>query len=59
MTETPLDRAAMLADAPDAGDAERAHYYEVFAAAEFFLAIEPETLESKMRRNRFSFRWKR
>lgn len=46
MTETPLDRAAMLADAPDAGDAERAHYYEVFAAAEFFLAIEPETLES-------------
>ncbi|WP_340110410.1 SseB family protein [Pikeienuella sp. HZG-20] len=45
MIETPLDRAWAAAEAPGAGDAEMAHYYEVFAAAEFFLAIDAESFE--------------
>lgn len=46
MSMTLLDEAWAQASAPGAGDAEMARYYEVFAAAELFLAIEPETLES-------------
>ncbi|MFV0475877.1 MAG: SseB family protein [Pikeienuella sp.] len=47
MNETPLDRAWTRAAAPEAGDAEMAAYYEIFAAAELFLAIEPGSLEAE------------
>lgn len=50
MTETPLDRAWAAAEAPAAGDAGMAAYYEVFAAAELFLAIEPGSLEAEAQR---------
>lgn len=43
---TALDRAWAAADAEGAGDAEVAHYYEVFAGAEVFTPIDPESLES-------------
>lgn len=53
MTETPLDHAwaAAMAASDKAsdetgGDGAMARYYEVFAAAELFLAIDPETLAS-------------
>lgn len=48
MTETlltPLDRAWAAAEAPGAGDAGMARYYDVLAAAELFLAIDPATLD--------------
>lgn len=47
MSETPLDRAWRAAEAPGAGDAEMAEYYDVFAGVEFFLALEPDSLESE------------
>lgn len=42
MTETALDRAWAAAEA---GEGAMARYYDVFAATEFFLMVEPETLE--------------
>lgn len=47
MNETPLDRAWRAAEAPGAGDAEMARYYDTFAGVEFFLALEPDSLESE------------
>lgn len=43
--ETPLDRAWRTATAPLAGDAEMARFYDIFAATELFLLIDPDTLE--------------
>lgn len=40
-----LDRAWAAAEAPGAGDAEMARYYECFAAAELFMPVEPDSLE--------------
>ena len=45
MTETPLDAAWMATEAPGAGDAESARFWEVFAGAELHLAINPASLE--------------
>lgn len=45
MTETPLDAAWMATEAPGAGDAESARFWEVFAGAELHLAIDPASLE--------------
>ena len=42
MTETALDRAWAASEA--GGDAETARFWEVFAATELFLAIDPATL---------------
>ncbi len=42
MTETPLDRAWAEAE----GEAGAARFWEVFAAAELFLAIDPDTLDT-------------
>ncbi|MEX2520993.1 MAG: SseB family protein [Paracoccaceae bacterium] len=51
--ETPLDRAWAASDAAKetgeetGGDDAMARYYEVFAAVELFLAVDPETLASE------------
>lgn len=47
MNDTPLDRAWRAAEAQGAGDAEMAEYYDTFAGVEFFLALEPDLLESE------------
>ena len=44
-SETALDRAWMTANAELAGDAEMPRFYDIFAATELFLLIDPETLE--------------
>lgn len=41
--ETPLDRAWATANAELAGDAEMARFYDIFAATELFLLIDPDT----------------
>lgn len=45
MTETAIDRAWAAAEAPDAGDAEAARFWEVFAGAELHLVIDPASLD--------------
>ena len=49
MTETalstPLDEAWLATDAPGAGDAAMARFWEVFAAAELHLLIDPSSLD--------------
>ena len=42
--ETPLDRAWETANSALAGDAEMARFYDIFAATELFLLIDPDTL---------------
>lgn len=42
--ETPLDRAWETANTELAGDAEMARFYDIFAATELFLLIDPDTL---------------
>lgn len=44
MTNTRLDDAWLATEAPGAGDAEMARYYDVFAAAELHLLVDPETM---------------
>ncbi|MEM7270982.1 MAG: SseB family protein [Pseudomonadota bacterium] len=46
MTQTPLDLAWIAAEAAHAGDAGMARYYDIFAATEFHLLIDAETLGS-------------
>lgn len=47
MTETPLDTAWVATEAPGAGDAEMARFWEVFAGAELHLVIDPASLEGE------------
>lgn len=44
---TPLDTAWTATEAPGAGDAEMARYYDVFAAAELHLLVDPASLEGE------------
>ncbi|MEM8753840.1 MAG: SseB family protein [Pseudomonadota bacterium] len=42
---TPLDEAWMATEAPGAGDAETARFYDLFAATELHMPVEPASLD--------------